>query len=127
MRGDAADLWLQANDPDYVSPADKAAVTRSTEWDLEALGEIIEQGSHTVRQGGTWTQDSFVGFTGDAEEGTCQVEVVDFTTPDDIVCAKEREAHHRRGVSRSKARKARNRKNRAKKRWHKMQARKNVA
>jgi len=127
MKGDAADLWLQANDPNYVSPADKAAVTRSTEWDLEALDEIVADSTHTIRQGSTWGQGSFVGFTGDAEQGTCQVEVVDWTTPDDILEARETQNSHRRGVSKSKARKARNRKNRAKKRWHKIQARKNVA
>lgn len=124
MKGDDADLWLQANDPNYVSPADKAKVTRATEWDLEALGEIIEQGSHTVRQGGTWTQDSFVGFVGD--ENTCEIDVVDFTTPDDIVCASEFESHNRRRCVRPKNRKKKWRKNHAKSRWQRMQARKNV-
>lgn len=70
--------WLSKHDPNHVSPAEKAAVTRDTPYDFDALGELLEG---VVTQRGTgdgvWRSATPIGFTGDAEAGTCTVEAID--------------------------------------------------
>ena len=71
--------WLAANDPEYVSPQQKAAKTRATEFDTEAYDELVEAQSTTVavKINGVYQQRAMVGFTCEADGETHTVEPVE--------------------------------------------------
>jgi len=63
--------WLAANDPQYVSPQDKAARTRETPYSPQALAAIVG-GTGLRKVGGRFTQCLAVGFEGGTEEAPGQ-------------------------------------------------------
>ena len=106
--------WLAAHDPEYVSPQQKAARTREIPYDLEALGEMLSGHTHAIKgEGGVHRQQAFVGFVGDAEAGTCQVDAMDDSLtakPDAMVALADMESKRNRRGRRGGKRKGKKRK-----------------
>ena len=73
--------WLKENDPEYVSPAMKGAITRKTEFDGVAFDDLVElqSASVCVKQGGVHRQSSMVGFSCDSDGENHTVDPVDFS------------------------------------------------
>jgi hypothetical protein len=70
--------WLAANDPQYVSPIEKAARTRMIPVDPMALAAFMGRGGGVRKVGGRYTQAPVLGFEGGTGEGDGEcVPVVD--------------------------------------------------
>lgn len=59
-------MWLKENDPEYVSPAKKAARTRATPFSNEALEAFSDCTTRKVN--GVWASVSNLGYEGGSEE-----------------------------------------------------------
>jgi len=73
--------WLAENDPEYVSPAMKGAITRKTEFDGVAFDDLValQSGSSCIKQGGVHRQSSLVGFSCDSDGENHTIDPVDFS------------------------------------------------
>jgi len=79
-------LWLKANDPQYVSPAKKAAKTRKTDFDYKAYEQTISEYT-TTKINGKWVNVPVgVGFCCGGEG---RVEPSYAATQEDELLAKE--------------------------------------
>jgi hypothetical protein len=70
---DPGAAWLALNDPQYVSPATKAAQTRAIPVDPAALASYMDRPTGTVKRGGRYTQAPVLGFEGGSEDEAGQV------------------------------------------------------
>jgi hypothetical protein len=93
--------------------AHKAAHTRTLAVDMESYETMFPSGGATVKIDGVWKQqDSFIGFSGSAEDGTTQMEAVMPEQQEKIMAlARMEESRNTRG-RKSRNRNARRRKNR---------------